>query len=520
MDFTECYQDTCSAVALAARAGDARRVQRLLKRGYSADVKDNRGWNALHEAAASGSTECLRLLTSPKAMDSGDYVNSLTHNSETPIYFAAKDGHVRSVKLLLKVSADVNLKTHDMSCPLFAAVDGGHQEVVKVLIRHGAEVNGQRSVSGWSCLHQAAYRGHADVVQMLAGVSCLEALDDYSITPLFLAAQYGHSSCVEILAGAGANVNCQATDLATPLLIAAQEGHLPCVQALLTHGANPNLYCNRDQWQLPIHAAAQFSHVRVLERLLEVTDRDCECNEGKVSPLYQAVLSERSASLVPLLRAGYNADAQPCFGYACPLELAMESSYRLNDEGVEIVRLLVEAGARIGEQAYSLALRCPELLQLVLSCRGVPSARAERQALAQLALAEVDSAYCWLPLLLQAGVEPALFLQPRLFEEAAEEVLTFLLEFFNWRCLPLEIQNFLSRRQAHPSVTTLKSLEGIPSLAHLCRLQLLESVGFQCLADRSYVQRLPLPHLLHDYVQFRDVFQRHCNSLCLLSVPL
>lgn len=65
MDFTECYQDTCSAVGLAARAGDARRVQRLLKRGYSADVKDNRGWNALHEAAASGSTDCVRLLTTP-----------------------------------------------------------------------------------------------------------------------------------------------------------------------------------------------------------------------------------------------------------------------------------------------------------------------------------------------------------------------------------------------------------------------------------------------------------------------
>lgn len=52
--------------------------------------------------------------------DSGDYVNSLTHNSETAIYFAAKNGHTRSVRLLLKVGADVNLKTHDMSCPLFA----------------------------------------------------------------------------------------------------------------------------------------------------------------------------------------------------------------------------------------------------------------------------------------------------------------------------------------------------------------------------------------------------------------
>ena len=63
---------------------------------------------------------------------------------------------------------------------------------------------------------------------------------------------------------------------------------------------------------------------RVLERLLEVTERECECSKGKVSPLYQAVLSERPASLAPLLRAGYNPDAQPCFGYTCPLELAME----------------------------------------------------------------------------------------------------------------------------------------------------------------------------------------------------
>ncbi|XP_031439184.1 ankyrin repeat and SOCS box protein 3 isoform X2 [Clupea harengus] len=518
MDFTECYQDTCSAVGLAARAGDARRVQRLLKRGYSADVKDNRGWNPLHEAAASGSTECVRLLTTSNSMDSCDYVNSLTHNSETPLYFAAKNGHVRSVKLLLKVAADVNLKTHDLSCPLFAAVDGGHQETVKVLIRHGAEVNGQRSVSGWSCLHQAVYRGHADIVRMLAGVSSLEAVDDYSITPLFLAAQYGHSQCVEMLAGAGANVNCQATDLATPLLIAAQEGHLACVEALLAHGANPNLYCNRDQWQLPIHAAAQFSHVRVLERLLEVTERECECSKGKVSPLYQAVLSERPASLAPLLRAGYNPDAQPCFGYTCPLELAMESSYTQSDEGVEIVRLFLGAGASISDQAHSLALRSFQLLQLVLSCRGLPPSGPERAALAGLALAEVDSASCWLPLLLRAGMEPALLLHPGLFEEAGEEVLSFFLEFVNWRDLPQEIQNILSRRQAVSSVTTMKPLEGIPPLAHLCRLQLRACVGSQRLAERSYVQRLPLPSLLHDYVQFSDVFRKHCNSIGILSV--
>lgn len=62
MLFTECYQDTCSAVALAARRGESRLLQKLLRKGHSVDVKDNRGWCALHEAAAEGHAQCVRLL--------------------------------------------------------------------------------------------------------------------------------------------------------------------------------------------------------------------------------------------------------------------------------------------------------------------------------------------------------------------------------------------------------------------------------------------------------------------------
>lgn len=58
----------------------------------------------------------------------------------------------------------------------------------------------------------------------------------------------------------GANVNCQAKDKATPLLIAAQEGHTECLELLLASGADANLYCNKDNWQLPIHAAAEMGH--------------------------------------------------------------------------------------------------------------------------------------------------------------------------------------------------------------------------------------------------------------------
>lgn len=60
MDFTECYRDTVSSVAAAARTGSVKQVRRLIKRGFSVDCRDNRGWNALHEAAAFGNKECVR----------------------------------------------------------------------------------------------------------------------------------------------------------------------------------------------------------------------------------------------------------------------------------------------------------------------------------------------------------------------------------------------------------------------------------------------------------------------------
>lgn len=67
MDFTECYGDTVSSVAAAARSGCRKRLRRLMKRGFSLDCRDNRGWNALHEAAAAGSEECVRDIVSAKS---------------------------------------------------------------------------------------------------------------------------------------------------------------------------------------------------------------------------------------------------------------------------------------------------------------------------------------------------------------------------------------------------------------------------------------------------------------------
>ena len=101
----------------------------------------------------------------------------------------------------------------------------------------------------------------------------------------------------------------------------------------------------------------------------------------------------------------------------------------------ESVRLLVAAGASLMEEdwIHALATDRRDLLQLILEHRWIPHPEAsirdcsaphhngktmlkpqELRELVCVALNQVHFAACWLPLLLNAGLEPSLLLRPRM----------------------------------------------------------------------------------------------------------
>lgn len=101
----------------------------------------------------------------------------------------------------------------------------------------------------------------------------------------------------------------------------------------------------------------------------------------------------------------------------------------------ESVRLLIAAGARVSEEdwIFALATDQTDLLQLILEHRWICRPEAltnncsapqhqgktllklqELRELLCVALDQVHFAACWLPLLLKAGLEPSLLLQPHM----------------------------------------------------------------------------------------------------------
>ena len=76
-------------------------------------------------------------------IQSGQDVNMKDKEGFTPLFHAARNGHVEVVKVLIKNGAQVDEVNNEMTKirPIFGAIQGNHFEVVKLLIEVGSDVN-------------------------------------------------------------------------------------------------------------------------------------------------------------------------------------------------------------------------------------------------------------------------------------------------------------------------------------------------------------------------------------------
>ncbi|XP_036847283.1 ankyrin repeat and SOCS box protein 3 [Manis javanica] len=506
MDFTEAYSHTCSTVGLAAREGNIKVLRKLLKKGRSINVADNRGWMPIHEAAYHNSVECLQMLI--HADSSENYIKIKTFEGFSALHLAASQGHWKIIQILLEAGADPNATTLEETTPLFLAVESGHIDVLRLLLRHGANVNGSHSMCGWNALHQGTFQENAEVIKLLLKKGAnKECQDDFGITPLFVAAQYGKLESLNILISSGANVNCQALDKATPLFIAAQEGHTACVELLLSNGADPDLYCNEDNWQLPIHAAAQMGHSKILDLLIPLTSRVCDTEPDKVSPVYSAVFGGHQECLELLLHHGYSPDAQMClvFGFSSPMCMAFQKDCKF----FGIVNILLKYGAQLNELHLSYCLKYEKfsLFRYFLKKRCPLAPWSHIPEFINHAIKAQTKYKEWLPSLLLAGFDPLNLLCSSWIDSVSDDMLIFTLEFTNWRRLPLTVEKLLSARASNSSWALQQHIASVPSLTHLCRLVIRSSLKPEHLQYDSFICQLPLPRSLHNYLLYAEVLR-------------
>ena len=169
------------ALLIAAREGNKKKVEELLKAGVSPDTASRNSYGALGYAGIGGHLEIMKLLIAHKAD-----VNRRARFMKTPLNVTAGSSHIASAKLLLANGAEVSLANGNGGFVTHESAFWGQPEMLEFLLTEAKVDPNLRSRNGQTALHYAMWN-------MISGK------DEYN------------------------------------------QPYLKCVQLLLKHGTNPDL---------------------------------------------------------------------------------------------------------------------------------------------------------------------------------------------------------------------------------------------------------------------------------------
>uniref|UniRef100_A0A1I7W1Z3 ANK_REP_REGION domain-containing protein n=1 Tax=Loa loa TaxID=7209 RepID=A0A1I7W1Z3_LOALO len=259
-------------------------------------------------------------------------------DNENVLIVAARTGQADIVKDFI---SDFDLEDTDADgwTALLDAAYMGHEEVVKILLEAGAAVD-YSDMLGWSPLMWAVYKNHYACAQLLiqfkAHVNLIDEEDN--LTPLIIAAGRGYVPFVELLIGAGAEVNACDKFGSTALIWAARRGYKPIIELLLDAGAELDAVGMYGSTALMMATRGNF--IGIVKLLLSREPNINTVDQNGLSPLAIAAREGYVEIASMFIQLGAYVNAVDRFGNSI-LAGAVRSG------NVEIVKMLLEKHADV-----------------------------------------------------------------------------------------------------------------------------------------------------------------------------
>jgi ankyrin repeat protein len=119
--------------------------------------------------------------------------------------------------------------------------ENGDLNGIQNLLSNGLDMSKCKGLNGFTPLHHASNRGHAQIVaELLKHNVAIDIQNDFGETPLHLAVYAGNILIVDQLIDKGANINARNNDNETPLFYASRKSMPAIVRLLLQRGADVN----------------------------------------------------------------------------------------------------------------------------------------------------------------------------------------------------------------------------------------------------------------------------------------
>ena len=259
----------------AARTGNPDAVKALLDHGAKVNTAEQwRGQTALMWAAAENHPDVIKLLIArganidarssdfdyskmrPKA---GSVGMNWPRGGFSPLLFAAREGAVAAMRVLLDAGADINLADPDGTTPLLISIINYHFDAAGLLIERGADLN-YADNRGRTPLY-AAVDMHSPDISTRPATKVEDTLDSLAVIKMLLARGASpNAQLIKVIAPRGVLDGADGTmgPGSTPFLRAARSSDVEVMRLLLGKGADPKMKTEDDVTAVMMSAGISY----------------------------------------------------------------------------------------------------------------------------------------------------------------------------------------------------------------------------------------------------------------------
>jgi ankyrin repeat protein len=246
VDVNASEADGTTALHWAVRNDDAKLVDQLIRAGANVKAENRFGVTPIALACENGSATVVERL-----LKAGVSANTTGPLGETALHLCARTGRPEAVRVLLTNGARIDtIENWRGQTPLMWAAAEGNVDAMKMLIEAGADVNARSTIIAWERQRTEEPRD--------------KWLPPGGLTPLLFAAREGKVASARVLLDAGADINIVDPDRHTPLILALTNGQLDVAALLIERGADVNM--EDKVGQTALYAAVDFHTVPASNR--------------------------------------------------------------------------------------------------------------------------------------------------------------------------------------------------------------------------------------------------------------